>query len=347
MSIDRELVSKSNKMLPSFLAHIIHHVRAHQSDGDTSSRGDELPSKGERTFPAPTSARSLLSKKRRTEPSLRKKSKYLNNLSRVHLVTYLERGKDITSSYSKEQGEAQTQTQQLPHRKWISSRHVIVKTWRRAYPHSRHKQDEEGEAIKPLWTLTNRSRWCRLALDPDERIEALTHIEQKLWVIREHGRNQQSAYEWWTPSKARVQYHSGVEGRSLNATTFADRYITLFHFPAYCGDLCLSQFLRWLLARHRPPVSRICYQRWLFLTPHLTPTHIKEQYSLTNNDYYILQPLSLYLFFKRESTPSVFPFLVLRWGDHDDDDMKLLTDEKNDEDLSSQLRQLHQRRREI
>ena len=40
-----------------------------------------------------------------------------SNLSRVHLVTSLERGKDLTSSYSKEQGETQTQTQQLPNRK--------------------------------------------------------------------------------------------------------------------------------------------------------------------------------------------------------------------------------------
>ena len=66
-----------NFPLPSFLDHVIHHVGAHQSDGDHSTYGEELPTEGERTSPEPTSAQSLVSKERRTEPSLRKKSKEL------------------------------------------------------------------------------------------------------------------------------------------------------------------------------------------------------------------------------------------------------------------------------
>jgi hypothetical protein len=40
-------------------------------------------------------------------------------------------------------------------------------------------------------------------------------------------------------------YGSGVEGRSLNATTFVERHPSSF-FPAYCS-LCFSQCLRWVL----------------------------------------------------------------------------------------------------
>jgi hypothetical protein len=59
------------KISPSiFLDHVIHHVEAHPY-------GKELPTEGERTSPEPTSAQSLVSKERRTEPSLRKKSKEL------------------------------------------------------------------------------------------------------------------------------------------------------------------------------------------------------------------------------------------------------------------------------
>ncbi len=66
------------KISPSiFLDHVIHHVEAHQSVGDHSTYGEELPTEGERTSPEPTSAQSLVSKERRTEPSLRKKSKEL------------------------------------------------------------------------------------------------------------------------------------------------------------------------------------------------------------------------------------------------------------------------------